>query len=280
MQKVKDYRDTRFGFDVLQDAVTLIREIATRTDQSLTLRQMLVFYPDSSSVTHDSFEEFLVDYQNHQDTGAVLSIEDLRAALILAVQFIQPKRRTRITVKAPSRAEIEQVFELFEKQRDSSRLPPAPAPEESSPTPSVIIGHGPSLDWEDLKNHLRDKHGVKIEAYETGARAGHRIRDLLEGMYWKSAFGILVLTGKDEQSSGSPSLRQNVVHEAGLFQGRLGFTRALLLLEDGVEEFSNVQGVQSVRFSKGNIREAFGEVLASLEREFPFEFENVNSTTR
>ena len=98
-------------------------------------------------------------------------------------------------------------------------------------------------------------------------------------MHWKHALGIVVRTGEDERSSGSPSLRQNVVHEAGLFQGRLGFTRALLLLEDGGEEFSDVQGVQSIRFSKGNITEAFSEVLATLDREFPFEFGNVESPT-
>ncbi len=59
----------------------------------------------------------------------------------------------------------------------------------------------------------------------------------------------------------------NVVHEAGLFQGRLGFTRAILLLEDGCEEFSNVQGLGQIRFPRGNIRAAFEEVRQVLERE-------------
>jgi predicted nucleotide-binding protein len=41
-----------------------------------------------------------------------------------------------------------------------------------------------------------------------------------------------------------------------------------MLLEENVEEFSNVQGVQYIRFSKNNIKETFGEVLATLRREF------------
>ena len=275
MQRVKEYPETRFGFDVLQDAVSVVREIAGRTDERLNFRQLMVSCPDSSSWTHDSFEEFLADYRTHQGTGAVLSVDGSGSAFALAVQFIEAARRTRITVRSPSRAEIERVFEVFDKQANVSKLPPDPVFEELHQSPSVIIGHGSSLAWRDLENHLRDTLGVKIEAYETGARAGHRIRDILEAMHWKNALGIVVVVGEDEQSSGSWSLRQNAVHEAGLFQGRFGFTRALLLLEDGVEEIPTLQGVQSIRFSKSNIREAFGEVLATLDREFPGELGNV-----
>jgi hypothetical protein len=32
-------------------------------------------------------------------------------------------------------------------------------------------------------------------------------------------------------------------HEVGLFQGRLGFEKAIVLLEDGCEEFSNIKGL-------------------------------------
>ena len=35
----------------------------------------------------------------------------------------------------------------------------------------------------------------------------------------------------------------NVIHEVGLFQGRLGANKAIILLEDGCEEFSNIQGL-------------------------------------
>lgn len=34
-----------------------------------------------------------------------------------------------------------------------------------------------------------------------------------------------------------------LIHEAGLFQGHLGFEQAILLLEDGCEEFSNIYGL-------------------------------------
>jgi len=39
-------------------------------------------------------------------------------------------------------------------------------------------------------------------------------------------------------------------------------------LEDGTEEFSNIHGINQIRYGQGNIKETFGEVLATLKREF------------
>jgi predicted nucleotide-binding protein len=76
------------------------------------------------------------------------------------------------------------------------------------------------------------------------------------------------MTGEDKMDDGTTRARQNVIHEIGLFQGRLGFTKAIVLKEDGTEEFSNIHGVQQIRYSIGNIKETYGEILATLNREF------------
>ena len=49
---------------------------------------------------------------------------------------------------------------------------------------------------------------------------------------------------------------------------RLGFRRAIVLLEDGCKEFSNINGLNQIPFSKGRIRETYGDVLATIKREF------------
>jgi predicted nucleotide-binding protein len=54
----------------------------------------------------------------------------------------------------------------------------------------------------------------------------------------------------------------------GLFQGKLGFSRAIAVVEEGVELFSNLDGIQQVRFPPGQIRATFGEILGTLRREF------------
>lgn len=61
--------------------------------------------------------------------------------------------------------------------------------------------------------------------------------------------------------------RENVIHEVGLFQGRLGFERAIVVLEDGCTEFSNITGLGQIRFPRGQIRASFEECRSVLERE-------------
>jgi len=74
------------------------------------------------------------------------------------------------------------------------------------------------------------------------------------------------MAGEDETISGDFKARDNVIHEAGLFQGRLGFEKAIVLLEEGCREFSNINGIEQIRFSKGNIKETFGDVVAVIRR--------------
>jgi predicted nucleotide-binding protein len=97
--------------------------------------------------------------------------------------------------------------------------------------------------------------------------AGVATKERLEEMLDASSIAFLVLTAEDEMPDGSVRARENVIHEAGLFQGRLGFARAIILLEEGCEEFSNIQGVGQIRFRRGEIKATFEEVRAVLERE-------------
>lgn len=82
-----------------------------------------------------------------------------------------------------------------------------------------------------------------------------------------AAMAFLVMTGEDEQHDGRSHARLNVVHEAGLFQGRLGFPHAIVLLEEGCQEFTNIAGLGQLRFPKGQIRSVFEDVREVLERE-------------
>lgn len=261
MRKDKEYFETRFAADVLRDAMQVTRGRAEQAKVEVGGTLLKVEH-DDSTWSYDTVDEFFADFRKY---SGYASFNVYGNGFDLSVSFTP--RKASVSMKAPTRADVEAVFEVFEKYAAQSKLPPQPLPPPRMPI--VFIGHGRSQAWRDLKDHLHDKHGIPIEAYETGARAGHTIRDILEEMVGKSSFAILVMTGEDEQVDGALRARQNVIHEAGLFQGRLGFSRAILLLEDGVDEFSNVAGVQYVKFAKGNIKETFGEVLATIRREFP-----------
>lgn len=132
---------------------------------------------------------------------------------------------------------------------------------------NIFIGHGSSHAWRDLKDFINERLGLPWDEFNRVPIAGVTNIARLSEMLDSAAFSFLVMTGEDEQKDGKLHARMNVAHEAGLFQGRLGFMRAIILLEDGCEEFSNIEGLGQIRFPKGNIKAVFEEVRRVLERE-------------
>ena len=131
----------------------------------------------------------------------------------------------------------------------------------------VFIGHGRSQVWRELKDFLEVRLGLLVDEYNRVPTAGITTTNRLSAMLDSAGIAFLVMTGEDEQSDGQVRSRENVVNEAGLFQGHLGFERAIILLEEGCEEFSNIIGLGQVRFPKGNISAKFEEIKMVLERE-------------
>lgn len=132
---------------------------------------------------------------------------------------------------------------------------------------NVFIGHGQSETWRELKDFIQDRLNLPWDEFNRIPVAGVTNIARLSEMLDAAAIAFLVLTAEDEMADGALQARMNVVHEAGLFQGRLGFTKAIVLLEQGCEEFSNIQGLGQIRFPTGNISVAFEEIRRVLERE-------------
>lgn len=132
---------------------------------------------------------------------------------------------------------------------------------------NVFIGHGGSPIWKDLKDFIKDRLDLSWDEFNRVPIAGVTNVARLSQMLDSAAVAFLVMTAEDEQQDSTYHARMNVIHEAGLFQGRLGFERAIVLLEEGCEEFSNIQGLGQIRFPSGNISAVFENIRQVLERE-------------
>jgi predicted nucleotide-binding protein len=255
MYKRKYYYNTRFSPTVIEEAFNLyLSEFKLGSDKGGFVS--LEIEEEDQTWDYDTLEEFLAEYSNAESYCLQHSAQ--KGRIIIGGNH----HSLRIQVELSKRSAIESIFNIFEKNLDKSSIQV-----ESEPI-KIFIGHGHSKQWWELKNHLHDQHGFEVSAYEIGPRAGLSVKEVLETMLNESSFAVVVLTGEDIDNEGELHARENVIHELGLFQGYLGFKRAIVLLEHGVKEFSNILGLNQIRFSKGHIRETFGDVLATIKREF------------
>jgi predicted nucleotide-binding protein len=271
----RQYPRTIFSAEIIQDGLTILDRIDQERFQQLTAEEQeerKKWRPGSESYLmtqkdetwqFDSAEEFFAEYRKGFSRARLE--KKLNFCRLELSTFNSYDISTTVESDAKTRPEVLAILEIFNRNSKEAYIEEPAQPVKPR---IVFIGHGRNAQWRDLKDHLHDKHGLTVEAYEVGARAGHHIRDILDDMLMKSSFGILVMTAEDETAEGAFNPRLNVVHELGLFQGRLGFSRAIILLEQGTAEFSNIYGIQQIRFSKGNIKETFGDVLATIKREF------------
>ncbi|MBN1155643.1 nucleotide-binding protein [candidate division KSB1 bacterium] len=140
-------------------------------------------------------------------------------------------------------------------------------PSRSIDNNKIFIGHGHSSVWRELKDFLQDDLQLEYEEFDRKSVAGKTVTKRLEEMLDDCNFALIILTAEDPHDDGRLHARENVIYELGLFQGRLGMDKAIILLEDGCKEFSNISGQIQIRFSQGNISAVFHKIEKVLKRE-------------
>lgn len=129
----------------------------------------------------------------------------------------------------------------------------------------VFIGHGRSPQWRQLSDHLRQER-FEVITYEAMGRAGEASTDVLRRILASATAAVLVHTGDHLDDRGRRHACPNVVHETGLFQGRLGLDRVLVVREEGCETFANIAAYTEIRFPQGDIERIVANVIDALAR--------------
>lgn len=206
----------------------------------------------SDFFAHEKTEQATVSF--YGDSGTTESLRISSVGRQFSWSMSHPDKKTLVDFEHDAEAIVAEYGE------------PAGATEEAL---TIFIGHGGKSDWKELKDHLVDKHGHAVESFETGSRAGHTIRDILDSMLTNADLAILVHTPENKRDDGTLDARANVIHETGLFQGYLGWDRVVVIQKEGTNDFSNLAGVHQLRY-KLRISEVFGDVLAWIGRESRF----------
>jgi len=201
--------------------------------------------------------EFYADYQSSSSPGFV---------------YVSPTEisNTDATVREISDL-ITKLTTLPDDQFAACFQPPTvwgrtlPKPPGAEKAAAIFIGHGRSKEWLELEKYLTRELHLGCEEFNAEPPAGYTTQERLEAMLEKATFAFLVMTAEDQHSDGTIHARENVIHEAGLFQGKLGIPNAVLLIEAGCATPSDISGLTYIPFPSGNIRAAFYEVSSVLK---------------
>lgn len=133
--------------------------------------------------------------------------------------------------------------------------------------PAIFVGHGHGDLYLRVVTYLTRRLNLEVDYFEDEVRAGYTNLEVVQNMLNKASFAVVVATADDATDEGKIRARQNVVHEIGLFQGKLGFRKVAVLRQNGTEEFSNLAGYQELRFDKNDINSKFEDLRQMLVRE-------------
>jgi predicted nucleotide-binding protein len=156
---------------------------------------------------------------------------------------------------------------LIEHVERRGATPQIPAPPVVAKQHRILICHGHSRLWKDLRNLLTHELKLEFDEFnrEPAAGVGHeeRIREMLD----RCDMAFLVMTAEDETTDGEMRARQNVVHELGRCQEKYGSRKAIILQEEGCTLPSNYDGRNAIRFPKGDLEASAEEIRRVLRRE-------------
>ena len=118
-----------------------------------------------------------------------------------------------------------------------------------------------------MRSYLEREHGLDVRVWEAQSRVGTNPKEFLREELEQCVFAVMVVTADDSTPEGRRRGRQNVIHETGLFQSKLGFEKVALIVEEGVEGCSNLAGIDVITFKPRRIDQAFHALDAVLRRE-------------
>src|SRR5262249_45263534 len=121
--------------------------------------------------------------------------------------------------------------------------------------------------WRGVVDFLREELGLAVSYFEKASQDGNEFTAALNEQLRRCSFPVCVLTSEDQMADGAQRARQDIVHEAGLFQGRYGFQRVALLAEERCELPSNLSGLVRHDFQVPHIEQTFASLMRHLRRE-------------
>lgn len=180
---------------------------------------------------------------------AVLTSDRLQVELgsLLGMRLARHKLRH---VGSAGHAQFAEVTRDFIRSLASERRP------DGLPN-GVFIAHGAHPEWLAVQRFIEERFELPVYSFESGSWGGRQVTEALADYLERCGFAICVLTAEDFTGDGRRLARQNVVHEVGLFQGRHGFDRVMVLAEEGCDFVPQAAEPYTISFPRNGISRTF-----------------------
>ncbi len=157
-------------------------------------------------------------------------------------------------------SELEEFVRFLEATGGASSLVPCSRSSLAPTTKNVFVIHGKDeLNMHRLCGILRNECGVTPVVMSAKPGMSRSLSDKFEKEASTCSFAFALFTLDDivsVQGGTYGQARPNVIYETGWFIGRLGLKRIVLLLQDGVEMHTDLQGVSRIHF-RDDVSEKF-----------------------
>ncbi len=129
----------------------------------------------------------------------------------------------------------------------------------------IFISHGQNPEWFAVQRFIENRFDSPVYSFESAPWGGHEVSQALSNYLERCGLSVCVLTAEDSAADGRQLARQSVIHEVGLFQGRHGFDRVVLLVEEGCDFVPEAAVPYTIYFPRNRINHAFYQLAEIIE---------------
>lgn len=215
---------------------------------TLIAKRVMAESPEFES-WHSRAERFLVNHFGRDN----YEVTDFSNTLFMPMVYAPGADDIRIKACCDGLKKTKDVFkdylteikeEILEKDEESEKTAHTKLSHQNN---KVFVVHGHDEALKEKVARLLEKQGLEAIILSEQANKGETIIEKFEENSDVGA-AICLFTGDDIGKEKSEAVekqraRQNVVYEAGYFMGKLGRERVIMLVDEGIELPSDLQGV-------------------------------------
>lgn len=149
----------------------------------------------------------------------------------------------------------------FLERIETAKTPEGPVPQ------GVFLVHHESPYRDIVRHFIEDGCGLPVYEISSASIAAKEFTTLLGEQLARCGFAVCLLGKNEAMADGRARAEQNVVYQAGFFQGKYGFGRVALLTEEGCDGFSNIAGIVRLDFPSPQVDATFIDLRRMLQRE-------------